>query len=143
MCPVRIEKCTEDDLDLLSEMFRHLGEDEKTDSVWDDLRIRETLLKYMGGGYNAYFFKKGDQLLGYALVNEKSFPFYLQHFFIRREHRRQHYGREAFGVLMHELGTDTIDLDVFVWNSRGLAFWRSLGFTDRCMMMRYQAPESK
>lgn len=143
MCPIRIEKCSEADLDLLTELFGQLSEDEKSDRVWDEIRRREALDKYMRGGSYAYFFLDGEETVGYALVNENASPLYLQHFFICREHRRQHYGKEAFEALMLELGADTIDLDAYVWNSRGIAFWRSLGFTDLCIMLRYHAPESK
>lgn len=143
MSPVSLKKCNENDLDLLSEMFGHLVEDEKSDRVWTDEQRKEALHRFMSDGCKAYFFIDGEEILGYAIVNEKVSPPYLLHFFIRREHRRKHYGKVAFETLMRELGADTIDLDVYVWNSPGVTFWRSLGFKDRSMRMRYKAPESK
>jgi len=130
-------------LDLLIKMFGQLVEDEKSDRVWDEERRREALKKFMHDGSYAYLFMVGEETVGYALVNENVTPQYLQHFFICRENRRQHYGKKAFEALLLELGTGTIDLDVYVWNSRGIDFWRSLGFTDRCIRMRYHTPELK
>jgi ribosomal protein S18 acetylase RimI-like enzyme len=50
--------------------------------------------------------------------------------------RRKGLGTAAFNLLMSELNTNSIDLDVFCWNERGQAFWRSLGFKERCIIMR-------
>ncbi len=145
MSPLHIVKCTENDLDALTEMFGHLVLDEQSDRVWTEEQRRGALLEFMRSGSSAYFFQDGDLIVGYALVNEKHSRLYLQHFFICRDQRRKHYGQEAFHVLMEELGADTIDLDVYIWNSPGLAFWRSLGFSERSIMMRYHAkkPETK
>lgn len=143
MSLLRIVKCTENDLDLLTEMFGQLVEDEKSDMIWTKEKRREALLQFMRSGFSSYIFLDGDLCVGYAIVNDNASPLYLKHFFIGREHRRKHYGKEAFETLMRELGADTMDLDVYLWNSPGVAFWRSLGFKDRSMRMRYQAPESK
>jgi ribosomal protein S18 acetylase RimI-like enzyme len=50
--------------------------------------------------------------------------------------RGHFYGTTAFYKLLAELKTETIDLDVFVWNHRGQEFWKSLGFKERCFIMR-------
>ncbi len=63
-------------------------------------------------------------------------PLYLRHFYICRDQRRKGYGTAAFHALLRTLGTNTVDLDVYVWNERGKAFWTSLGFAPRALMMR-------
>lgn len=143
MRPVRVEKCSEADLDLLTEMFGQLVEDEQSDRPWDKVQLREALLKYMRSDSNACFFIDGGTTVGYALVNENASPPYLTHFFIGRKYRRKRYGTESFKALLLELGTDTIDLDVYTWNNRGLDFWESLGFKGRSIRMRYHVPDTK
>jgi GNAT superfamily N-acetyltransferase len=78
---------------------------------------------------------------GTALVNASAAPLYLRQFFIRREKRRQGLGRQAFHVLLNHLNIETIDIDVYVWNEAGRAFWKSLGFFERAVSMRYRSPK--
>ena len=40
---------------------------------------------------------------------------------------------------MERLGTDSVMIDVLPWNERGLMFWKSLGFRETCISMRYEA----
>ena len=39
-------------------------------------------------------------------------------------------------MLLETLGTQTVDLDVFVWNESAIGFWQSLGFEQRAHLMR-------
>lgn len=64
---------------------------------------------------------------------------YLRHFFICRHCRREGWGRTAFHLLLRQLQTERIDIDVLVWNTRGRRFWESLGFGERFIRMRYDA----
>ncbi len=84
-----------------------------------------------------YFFCVENDTIGYALVNIKQNPLYLRHFFICREFRRKGYGKLAFKRLLQLLGTDTIDIEVMVWNETGKCFWKSLGFEERSIYMRF------
>ena len=65
-------------------------------------------------------------------------PMYLRHFFVCREYRRNGCGKAFFGDLLKELGVRTIDIEVYSWNETGKRFWESLGFSPRCIYMRYQ-----
>ena len=66
----------------------------------------------------------------------------VRQFYIDRDLRRMHYGREAFHALMTLLGTEEITVDVLPWNKAGLAFWRSLGFSETCVSMKYTKADS-
>lgn len=124
------------DAALLAHMFKELAEDENTDTPRTDAQYRQCMEDFLESGESAYVFSAGDAVVGYALVTPGREPYYLRHFYIARSERRKGYGRGAFDLLLRSLGVDTIDLDVFVWNTRGIAFWTSLGFEPRCHMMR-------
>jgi RimJ/RimL family protein N-acetyltransferase len=126
------------DVDLLSGMYTELMEDEQSDAHRLGTTAHDGMAALLRSGEVAYTFHAEGRLVGYALVNVSRAPFYLHHFYICRDARRQGYGTEAFHALLAELGTVTIDLDVFVWNERGKAFWTSLGFTPRATIMRYR-----
>ena len=69
-------------------------------------------------------------------------PYYLRHFYISRTRRRKGFGSAAFYLLLETLGTQTMDLDVFVWNESGIGFWQSLGFESRAHLMRLKGPSA-
>ena len=129
-------KCTADKLPLLAELNKQLYEDEKNDNI-PAIDVLEERLKYsIEQGSKAYLFTNNDEVVGYALVKTQLSPYYLSHFFICKNMRRKNLGTIAFNQLMNELNTDSIDLDVFCWNQRGQEFWKSLGFKERCIIMR-------
>lgn len=127
---------TLENLTFLAQMNKQLFEDEKNDNIPSIELLEERLRKSMDDGSQAYIFIDKEEPVGYALVNTHVVPSYLSHFFICREHRRNHLGTVAFNALMGVLNCDTIDLDVFCWNERGQGFWKSLGFEERCIIMR-------
>jgi hypothetical protein len=38
-------------------------------------------------------------------------------------------------------GINDIEIDVYVWNKVGLASWKSCGFRERCLRMRWNREE--
>ncbi len=135
--PVCIRICTKDDVDLLADMNEQLIEDENFDIRFSPKQLRARMLEFIESDYKAYVFEDSGEVKGYALVNHKSMPLYLRHFFICRECRREGYGIAAFHKLLDMLETDKIDIEVMYWNERGYRFWQSLGFKERSIYMRY------
>lgn len=129
-------KCTFDNLSLLAKLNKELYEDESNDNIPAVDILEERLKLAMEKGAKAYLFRYDGEVSGYALVRTETSPYYLSHFFICKNMRRKHIGTIAFNKLMNELDTDSIDLDVFCWNKRGQGFWKSLGFEERCIIMR-------
>lgn len=78
------------------------------------------------------------QLIGYALIKNTNNPVYLRHFLMDRNYRKQHYGAQAFQMLLQYLDIKEIDLEVLPWNKDGLAFWKHCGFNETCIAMRYK-----
>ena len=135
---MRIEKCTIEDVKTLAFMNKCLIEDERSSNPMDLSQLTERMKGFIEGDYDAYFFKDGETIVGYALVDRTANPLYLRQFYIAREQRRKHYGKSAFQALLEYLGTDTIDLDVLPWNEAGVAFWKSLGFSEQYVVMRFK-----
>jgi ribosomal protein S18 acetylase RimI-like enzyme len=136
---MEIKQCSVEQLPLIMALSRQLSEDEKSDNVFTDEELEQRLRSALEKDTEAYLFYHKEELAGYALVRTKAKPMYLWHFYICRDMRRRHMGTEAFRLLMKELNTDTIDLDVYCWNDRGKSFWKSLGFKERAIVMRWKA----
>ena len=130
-----IKTAGKEQVGMLALMTKKLFEDEPSDTVLSIAEFKERLIKYFDNGCKAYLFIEED-VIGYALVNLSRNPYYIVDFFIDRKFRRGGNGTTALNQLITELKTDTIDLDVFCWNERGREFWRSLGFTERAIIMR-------
>jgi predicted acetyltransferase len=131
---------TEDDLDALSAMNKQLIEDEGHENPMGLEQLRSRMEAFIRSDHEAYLFESGGELVGYALVRPADDPVYLRQFFICREHRRKGYGTQAFDALLAALGISGVDVEVLAWNRPGLAFWRSLGFEERSVLMRYSPP---
>lgn len=132
-----IQVCTQADVPELSRLNRMLIEDEQADNPMTDAQLEQRMADFLSADYEAFFFAAEDVRVGYALVNRTKDPLYLRQFFICREHRRMGYGREAFFALLNHLKCAAIDIEVYVWNHRALAFWELLGFSKRCIGMRF------
>ena len=135
---MQIYKCELSDIRQLAVLNLQLIEDEKSDNPMTVEELEDQMSEFMNGDYNAYFYRDEGNIIGYALVRISSRPMYLRHFLVCREYRRNGCGKAFFGDLLKELGVRTIDIEVYSWNETGKRFWESLGFSPRCIYMRYQ-----
>ena len=119
-------------------MNKHLIEDEGSDNPMNVEELEDRMRGFLSSDYNAYFFVEDEITIGYALIKHTSSPLYLRQFYICREYRRKHYGKQAFYMLLDFLNTNEIDVDVLTDNEIGLKFWRNLGFNARYISMRYK-----
>jgi ribosomal protein S18 acetylase RimI-like enzyme len=115
-----------------------LIEDEKAENNMTIPQLEQRMADFLISEYNAFFFEADGKRVGYALVSMVKAPLYLRQFFICREDRRMGYGKMAFYALLNHLQVSEIDLDVYAWNHRGISFWKSLGFFERCYNMRFK-----
>ncbi len=136
---IDLRACTSKDVLELAQMNRMLIEDERAENDMTLAQLEGRMQGFLAGEYRAFLFEKAGERVGYALVNPSAVPVYLRQFFICREKRRTGLGKEAFHALLAHLNLDTIDIDVYVWNETGRAFWQSLGFRARAISMRYHS----
>ena len=140
---MQIQKCTLENVPLLAQMNKRLIEDEKSTNSMTVAELEERMHGFLGTEYSAYFFIEESCVVGYALVKDTEKPLYLRQFFIEREFRRKHLGRQVFQLLIDYLRADTINIDVLPWNERGLHFWQSCGFAETCISMQYKGKAEK
>ena len=138
---MNIRVCTAGDVSLLAQLNRQLIEDERSDNAMTLPELEARMRWFLETEYTAYFFYEEGQVVGYALVRHTAQPLYLRQFFIVREHRRKHYGKQAVALLLKTLNTQKIDIEVYTWNERGIRFWESCGFRPRSLYMRYEQEE--
>ena len=134
---MEVIECSLNDVPELAIMNQMLMEDEKADKSLDLRQLQERMSGFMKSDYKAFLFSFENKNVGYALCDVEKTPIYLRQFFVCREERRKGHGKQAFQALLHCLNIDTIDIDVYVWNESGAAFWESLGFEKRCYNMRF------
>ena len=137
---ISVRKCFSDDLTLLAEYNKRLIEDEKSDNPMDPAQLRVRMKRFLETDYEAYLFESDGIAIGYALVKTTSSPLYLRQFYIDRQYRRQHFGLQAFRLLLETLNTDSMDVEVLVWNTPALGFWKKMGFEERSLYMRRGEP---
>ena len=137
-----LRQATTHDLDLLVTMNQQLMSDEQYDRPLELSGLKERMGRFISEKkFGTFLFMLKEEITGYAVVEFDKTPIYLRHFFIKSENRGKHLGTACFKLLLKHLKTDTIDLDVMVWNTRGYGFWRSLGFRERCISMTYLSPK--
>ena len=128
---MHLRQATQNDSLLLAQLNRQLIIAEGSDNPMDEAQLATRMLGFLASTYQAWLFCVADDVVGYALVDMGRDPVYLRHFMIAESYRRRGYGRHAFGLLHHQLGTIPLSLDVLQTNPGGLAFWQSLGFAVR------------
>ena len=80
--------------------------------------------------YRALLAERGGYPLGYALYRLEDDWIFLRHLYVVPEARRQGLGRALYQHLREQLWPSgwPVQLDVLATNSKGQAFWASLGF---------------
>lgn len=139
---ITLETASLDDCPALAVMNRQLIDDEgngNTMAVSElECRMRDWFQK---GIYTGYLFKRNGETIGYALVDPSDM--WMRHFFICRECRRKGYGRAAVGLLFEQLGVEEIGLSCLMYNSPGLAFWRSFDHEAYSIKFNIRKPNIK
>ena len=135
---IKINECTENDIKLLAKMNKQLIEDEKANNLMDIAQLENRMNDFLNNGYRAFFFIIEEKIIGYALCDMTKEPKYLRQFFINREERRKHYGKNAFNKLLEKLETKEIEIDVLQWNEAGIKFWENIGFKEQWKRMKYR-----
>lgn len=125
------------DAETLAELNQQLIRDERHRNQMSFAALQSRMEKWLAGDYEAYLFEYDNEVIGYALFSQEPDHTYVRQFFIRSEYRRRGHGRSAFKWLARNVWSakGRVRLDVLVDNQVGIAFWRSLGFTDYCVTM--------
>ena len=143
---MEVKKCTMEDLENLALWSMQAEVDARQGSPWGGVsespellaEVRKSVEAYLTREtYEVYAFLVEDEPVGHVVVNQSGlYPgLMLESFSIRREYRRRGYGTQALHALMEYLGETALDLDVFCWNQRALAFYKHFGFKEISLHM--------
>ena len=135
---IRLRQGTAADAPVLAQMNRQLIDDERAENDMTLAQLEERMCHFMATSYRAYLIFDDGQVVGYILCAPQRTPLYIRHFFITRENRRKGYGTRAMALLREMLHVHDVDLDVLVWNKRGIDFYQHIGFEPLALHMRYR-----
>lgn len=135
---MQLQKCSVKDVSKLALLNKQLIEDEKSDNAMNINELEKRMKEFLETDYSAYFFIEDSRIVGYALIRNTDNPVYLRQFLIDRNYRKNHYGTQAFQMLLKHLDIKEINLEVLPWNKSELAFWKHCGFSETCIAMRYK-----
>lgn len=128
---------TLDDCPLLAELNHQLIRDEGHRSRMSVPELEQRMRGWLSAEYRAVIYEENGEVVAYALFRESAGEIYLRQLFVVRNRRRQGLGRRAVEILRAEVWprTKRLTVDVLVANKSGMAFWRTLGYTDYCLTL--------
>jgi len=136
---VYLKSASIEDLPLLSQWYKELREDEKSDNIMFEYEIRNQMMDFLQGEvYKTFILDDNGIPMGYGMVDVTRTPNYLRHLFIRRDKRNQGLGKRLIFMLMDLLAITGIDIEVLVWNEQAIKFYHAMGFKPRYTGMRLE-----
>lgn len=129
-------EATGSDLALLAEWNHQLIRDEGHRNRMTVEELAQRMEGWLAGAYRAVVFSE-EEPVAYALFKADETFIYLRQFFVRRDRRRSGVGRAAWRILKDEVWPKDVRLtvDVLCENRGAVAFWRSVGYRDRCLTL--------
>ena len=135
---VAVEPAGEADAPLLAEMmfelWRRNGPDARLPQETEAL-----LAALLAVGHQAHLFRRGSEVVGYALTRDGGDHAFIRHFLIRPAHRGRGTGRAALAALEARIGPRQFRLDVMDGDAAAMGFWRAMGFAPAATSMRRAA----
>jgi len=125
------------DASLLGRLNHELIQDEGRRNPMTVTELTERMLGWLGKDYRAVIFERKAEPIAYALFSEDEDRVHLRQFYVQRVNRRCGVGVQCMQLLFSEVWSPDkrITVDVRCHNEAGIAFWRSLGFTDYMLTM--------
>jgi GNAT superfamily N-acetyltransferase len=123
---------TLDDCSLLAPLNHQLIRDEGHRNPMTIPELEQRMRGWLFGEYRAVIFERDGSIVAYALYREQREEIYLRQLFVVRTRRRQGIGRRAVEILRTQVWPKTkrLIVDALVANTKGVAFWRTVGYTD-------------
>jgi GNAT superfamily N-acetyltransferase len=128
---------TLDDCPLLAELNHQLIRDEGHRNRMTVPELEQRMRGWLSGEYRAVIYEDGKEVVAYGLYREQLEEIYLRQLFVVRNRRRQGIGRSAVQILRSQVWAKDkrLTVDVLVANQSGIAFWRSVGYTDYALSL--------
>jgi GNAT superfamily N-acetyltransferase len=128
---------TPDDCPLLAELNHQLIQDEGHRNKMTAPELEQRLRGWLSGEYRAVIFEDSGEVVAYGLYRDEPDLIYLRQLFVVRHRRRQGLGRQAVKILCSQIWPKDkrLTVEVLVANHSGVAFWRSVGYTDYALSL--------
>jgi GNAT superfamily N-acetyltransferase len=128
---------TPDDCPLLAGLNHQLIQDEGHRNKMTAPELEHRLRGWLSGEYRAVVFEDAGEVVAYGLYREEPDLIYLRQLFVVRHRRRQGLGRQAVEILRSQIWPKDkrLTVEVLVANQSGVAFWRSVGYTDYALSL--------
>jgi predicted acetyltransferase len=99
--------------------------------------LEQRMREWLSTEYQAVIFEQNNEVVAYALFREQPNEIYLRQLFVVRHRRSQGIGCRAVEILRSQIWPKSkrLTVDALVSNSRGVAFWRKIGYTDYCVTL--------
>jgi predicted acetyltransferase len=142
-----IRKATHDDIDSLTEMNKHLIEDEGSRNPMNFAQLKERMMKMLDDIWKILVISQDGEEIGYMVYKvtpDEYFPekseLYIRQYFVKRNHRSNGIGAEAFNKISSEYFPEEAvwTLDVLEVNPKGRRFWEKVGFKPYLTHMKKQ-----
>ena len=133
-----------DDLDRLAEWNHQLIRDAGHRNAMTVAELRERMSGWLAGAYKAVLFGAAADPVAYALFRESAAEIYLRQLFVRRDRRSAGLGRQAIAILRERVWSceKRLTVEVLTANTRGLKFWRAVGYHDYCLTLEIMPEKS-
>ena len=133
---------TLEDRPLLAELNHQLIRDEGHRNQMTVPELEQRMRDWLSGEYRAVIFEEDGHVVAYALYREQLDLIYLRQLFVVAHRRRQGLGRCAIEILRSQIWPKDrrLTVDVLVANQAGVAFWRSVGYTDYALSLEIMPP---
>lgn len=131
--PRQIEQLAQIATSIWHEYFPCILSDEQIDYMVEQFQSQSAITAQMEKeGYEYFFIKQGDEVLGYAGVCPKDGKLLLSKFYLKKEHRGHGYARQAMDFLValcKNRGLCCIWLTVNRMNAHSIQVYQAMGFT--------------
>ena len=128
---------TPDDCPLLAGLNHQLIRDEGHRNQMTVPELEQRMRGWLSSEYRAVIFEDGGDVVAYGLYREQAEEIYLRQLFVVRNRRRQGIGRRVIEILRTKVWPTgkRLTVDVLVANQGGVAFWRSVGYSDYALSL--------
>jgi hypothetical protein len=131
-----IRTVIESDLQELAEMNLQLIGDEGHRNSMSVEELRKRMGAWLQANYYAAIIENDSDIVGYTLWREENEYLYIRQFFIRKEKRRNKFGKKAIEFLKNNLWHGkTLRLEVLINNQVARLFWHDVGLNEYCLTM--------
>ena len=141
---IEYRDATPSDVSMLARMHRQSVADECNEAIPSLSKCTAEIERLFGRECEAIVFGAAGVDMGYTLFQRESQGVFVRHFFVSRQHRRCGVGRSAMQWLLANAWgkPKRVRLAVHVDNEAGIAFWRSVGFTDWLIDMKLESEQT-